>query len=153
MALELQPITFAHACEFIRQHHRHHPPPQGHRFSIAVNDGEKVVGVAVVGRPVARMLDDGWTAEVIRLCTDDTPHVASKLYAACWRCARAMGYKRLITYILDTEKGTSVRAAGWRELYTTADRGPNGWHRDARPRIVKSPTSPKTLFEIGERSS
>nr|WP_197080913.1 XF1762 family protein [Paenibacillus sp. VKM B-2647] len=75
--LELQPITFAEACEFVRQYHRHHPPTLGHKFSIAVADGEKVVGVVTVGRPVARHLDNGRTLEVTRCCTDGTKNAAS----------------------------------------------------------------------------
>ena len=93
--LDLQPISFAEACTFVAAHHSHHKPPQGHKFSLAVNDGEKVVGVVMVGRPVARMADDGYTLEVTRCCTDKTPHVASKLYAAAWRATRALGYRRL----------------------------------------------------------
>ena len=143
-ALGLQPLRFAEACAFIRDYHRHHFPPQGHLFSIGVNDSKKVVGVAIVGRPVARMLDDGWTAEVTRLCTDGTPHVGSKLYAACWRAVRAMGYRRLITYVLEREPGTSLKASGWRELYVT-DGG--SWNRESRPRVTKHPTEPKTLWE------
>ena len=143
--LELQPLTFAEACEFIKRHHRHHRPPVSHKFSIGVNDGENVVGVVVVGRPVARHLDNGYTAEVTRLCTDDTPHVASKLYAAAWRAARAMGYRRLITYILASESGTSVRASGWRELHRVKGRS---WSCPSRPRVDKHPTEDKLLFEM-----
>lgn len=98
--LNLQPITFEEACEFVRRHHRHHVPPQGHKFSIAVNDGEKVVGVIIVGRPVARHLDDGWTLEVTRCCTDGTRNACSMLYGAARRTAWALGYRRLITYTL-----------------------------------------------------
>jgi len=144
MTLELQPITFREACTFIEEHHRHHLPQWGHKFSIALNDGEKVVAVACVGRPVARHLDDGWTAEVTRLCTDGTPHAASKLYAACWRAARGMGYKRLITYILKEEPGTSLKAAGWKELYTTKG---GTWNRPNRFRVDKHPTGQKVLWE------
>src|SRR3954447_16449343 len=93
MTLNLQPITYLEACAFIRLHHRHHLPPQGWKWGIAVNDGAKVVGVVTVGRPVARGLDDGLTLEVTRCCTDSTPHVASKLYAAAMRAARALGYR------------------------------------------------------------
>lgn len=82
MRLQLQPITYPEACEFIRRHHSHHLPPQGWKFGIACNDGAEVVGVVTVGRPVARNLDDGWTLEVTRCCTDRTKHAASKLYAA-----------------------------------------------------------------------
>ena len=142
--LELQPISFREVCAFILEHHRHHRPPQGCKFCIAATDGERVVAVAVVGRPVARMLDDGWTAELTRLCTDSSPHAASMLYAACWRAARAMGYRRLVTYILATERGTSVRAAGWREIGRA---GGGSWSRPSRVRTDSHPTEAKTLFE------
>ena len=108
MTLELQPITYKEACEFITRHHRHHLPPQGWKFGIAVNDGEKVVGVITVGRPVARHLDNGYTLEVTRNCTDGTKNAASMLYGAAWRAAKALGYKRMITYILIEEEGTSL---------------------------------------------
>lgn len=143
--LDLQPLTFAEACEFIRRHHRHHEPPVSHKFSIGVNDGTSVVGIVIVGRPVARHCDDGYTAEVTRLCTDGTPHVASKLYAAAWRAARAMGYRRIITYTLASESGASVRASGWHELYRVKGRS---WSCPSRPRVDKHPTEDKLLFEM-----
>lgn len=110
--LEVCPMTLREANAYVEQYHRHHGPVVGHKFSIGLSDGEKIVGVAIVGRPVARHLDDGWTLEVNRLCTDGTRNACSMLYAAAWRAARAMGYKRLVTYILDTENGASLRAAG-----------------------------------------
>lgn len=145
--LELQPITFEEACEFVRRYHRHHLPPQSWKFGIAVNDGEKVVGVIMVDRPVARALNDGWTLEVRRCCTDGTPNAASMLYAAAWRAAKAMGYKRLITYTLSSESGASLRAAGWHVLYQT--RG-GTWNCPSRPRVDKHPVCPKLLWEVGE---
>ena len=114
MGLEVVPITLKEANQFVRDHHRHHGPVTGHKFSIAASDGERIVGVVIVSRPVSRHLDDGWTLEVTRLCTDGTRNACSMLYAAAWRAARAMGYKRLITYILESENGASLRAAGWR---------------------------------------
>jgi hypothetical protein len=147
MSLELQPVTFKEACCFITKHHRHHKPPQGWKFGIAVNDGNKIVGVATVGRPVARFLDDTWTLEVTRLCTDGTKNACSKLYSACWRATKAMGYKRLITYILSDEKGTTLKASGWKELYKTSG---GSWSSEKRKRIDKHPTGEKTLFEIKE---
>lgn len=150
--LTLQPITFKEACDFILQFHRHHLPPQGWKFGIGVNDGDHVVGVVTVGRPVARNLDDGWTAEITRCCTDGTPHVSSMLYAAAWRAARAMGYKRMITYTLAEEAGTSVIAAGWKTVYQTE---PGSWDRKSRPRVDKHPIGQKTLWEmkVSERSA
>lgn len=142
--LSLQPLDFAEACAFITEHHRHHQPPVGHKFSIGVNDGERIVGVIVVGRPVARFNDDTWTAEVTRCCTDGTKHVASMLYAAAWRAARAMGYRRLITYTLASETGTSLKAAGWRVIGQTEGRS---WNVPSRPRIDKHPLGQKTIWE------
>ena len=144
-ALELQPITYREACVFIALHHRHHQPPQGFKFAIAVNDGARVVGVVTVGRPVSRHLDDTWTAEVTRCCTDGTKNVASMLYGAAWREARAMGYKRLITYTLQTEPGTSLKAAGWKIIGETDG---HSWNMPSRPRIDKHPLGQKTLWEI-----
>lgn len=145
MALQLQPITYAEACEFISEHHRHHLPPQGWKFGIAVNDGEKVVGVITVGRPVARHYDDGWTAEVTRCCTDGTKNAASMLYGAAWRAARAMGYQRLITYTLSSEPGTTLFASNWRVVHQTQG---GSWDTPSRPRVQTAPTEPKTLWEI-----
>jgi len=144
MALELQPITLRECNRFITLHHSHHLPPQGAKFAIGVNDGEAVVGVVVVGRPVSRMLDDGWTAEVTRCCTDGTKHAASKLYGAAWRAARSMGYKRLITYTLATEKGTSLTAAGWRCI---GEAGGGSWSRRSRPRVDTHPLQMKMQWE------
>ncbi len=144
MSLELQPISLKEAAEYIRQHHRHHKPPPGWLFGCAVNDGERVVGVVVVGRPVARMLQDGYTAEVTRCCTDGTKNACSMLYSAAWRAAKALGYRRLITYTLASESGGSLKASGWQELYTTSG---GSWDRCSRPREVKAPTAPKTLWE------
>ncbi len=144
MTLAIQPITFAEACEFVRQHHRHHKPPVGHKFSIAVNDGVKVVGVVMVGRPVARAFDNGWTLEVTRCCTDGTVHVASKLYAAARRATFALGYRRLVTYTLETESGVSIRAAGWKEIGRA---GGGSWNCKSRPRVDTAPTCAKTLWE------
>lgn len=141
--LKIIPIHFAEACEFIKQHHRHHKPPQGHKFSIAVSDGENIIGVAVVGRPVSRRLDDGYTAEVTRLCSNGTKNVCSMLYAACWRAAKAMGYLQLITYILDSEEGTSLKAAGW---HCIGKAGGKSWNVPSRPRVDKSPQQLKIKY-------
>lgn len=111
--LTLTPINLKTANAFVQQHHRHHKPTRGHKFSIGVSDNGALVGVAICGRPVARRLDDGYTLEVNRLCTNGTPNACSILYAAAYRAARAMGYNKVITYILDTENGSSLKAAGY----------------------------------------
>jgi len=143
--LSLQPITYPEACKFVSLHHRHHLPPQGWKFGIAVNDGEKVVGVITVGRPVARMLDDGWTLEVTRCATDGTKNAPSMLYGAASRAAFALGYKRVITYTLQSEPGTSLISANWKCL---GEAGGGSWNRNARPRVDTHPTEMKTLWEI-----
>lgn len=144
MSLQIQPISFEEACEFVRLHHRHHVPPVGSKYCLAVNDGSQVVGVAIVGRPVARMSDNGWTLEVTRCCTDGTKNACSALYSACWRAARALGYRRLITYTLSSEGGASLKAANWRCL---GERGGGSWSREYRPRVDKHPTLEKLLWE------
>ncbi len=141
--LQIVPIEFAEACAFVRLHHRHHRPPQGHKFSIGLSDGERIVGVAIVGRPVARRLDYGWTLEVTRLCTDGTKNACSMLYGVCWRIVREMGYRELITYILDTEKGISLQAAGWICLGRA---GGKSWNVPSRPRVDKSPQQLKIKY-------
>lgn len=142
--LELQPVTFAEACAFIERYHRHHKPPQGYRFAIGCNDGEKVVGGVVVGRPVARRSDDGYTAEVTRCCTDGTKNAASMLYQAAWRAARAMGYRRLVTFTLAVEPGTSLAAAGWKLIGSTPGKS---WSVPSRPRFDKHPLGERLLWE------
>jgi hypothetical protein len=144
VTLELVPLDLSEANAFVVQYHRHHGAVVGHKFSIGIASDGTIRGVAIVGRPVARGLDDGRTLEVTRLCTDDTPHVASKLYAAAWRATRSLGYRRLVTYTLDTEKGTSLTAAGWRMVAQTEG---GSWSCPSRPRVDKHPTQPKLRWE------
>lgn len=147
--LTLCPITISHACAFVRAHHRHHAAPQGGLFAVAVaiDGAEEPCGVAIVGRPVGRMSDDGWTAEVTRLATDGTANACSMLYRASWRACRALGYRRLITYTLASEPGTSLRAAGAKLLGETAG---GSWSRESRPRVDKHPTQAKLKWEFAD---
>ncbi len=142
--LELQPITFQEAKEYVRRYHRHHLPPIGYIFCLAVNDNKKVVGVLIAGRPVARHFDDSWTIEVTRCCTDDSHNAGSKLYSAAARAARALGYRRIITYTLLEESGISLKAAGWRTVWKTKG---GSWSRRKRIRIDKHPLDQKLLWE------
>lgn len=147
MSLTVTPIDFAEANAFVALFHRHHKPMPGCKFCIAVSDeAGKVRGVAMVGRPVARMSDDGWTLEVNRCCTDGARNACSMLYGACWRAAKDLGYKRLVTYTLPEEGGASLRAAGWKLL---GERGGGTWDRpnSERPRVDKHPTQAKLLWE------
>jgi len=133
VSLRTVPVTFAQACQFVADWHRHHNrPPRGHKFSIGVADGDVLVGVAIVGRPVARHLDDGQTLEITRVATDGARNACSLLYAAAWQAAKAIGYRKLVTYTQDGESGASLRAAGW---HVVATRPPApGWSRPSRPR-------------------
>lgn len=131
--LSITPINLNEANAFVAEHHRHHRPVAGAKFAVAVSDeSSQVRGVAIVGRPVARLLDDGWTLEVNRVCTDGARNACSMLYGAAWRASKAMGYKRLITYTLTEEGGSSLRAAGWTLV---GRRGGGNWNVPSRPRI------------------
>lgn len=133
MSLTIVPITLRDAKAFVKKYHRHNKPPIGHKFSIAVQNSGTIVGVAIAGRPVARALDDGLTLEVIRTCTDGHPNANSMLYGAIWKAAKAMGYRKCLTYTQVEETGASLRAVGWvrsKELPARA-----GWHCESRPRM------------------
>jgi len=138
------PITLREAHAYVEQYHRHHDPPRGGILAIGCANPETIVGVAILGRPVARMAQDTWTAEVTRCATDGTKNACSFLYGACWRVARALGYQRLITYTLRREPGTSLRAAGF-QLIGTVDA--QSWHRHSRPRVDRSPLQEKFRWE------
>jgi hypothetical protein len=144
MALELVRIELAEANAFVAEHHRHHAPVVGHVFSLGAAAAGKIVGVSIVGRPVSRMRDDGETAEVTRLCTDGTRNACSFLYGASARAAFALGFKRIGTYILASEPGTSLAATNWRMVGETSG---GSWSRGNRPRVDKHPTQEKLLFE------
>lgn len=111
--MEIKPITFRQASEFINQYHRHHRATVGCKFSIGCFDGDTMVGCAVCGRPVSRHLDDGLTCEINRLCTNGTRNACSMLYGACCRVAKEMGYHKIITYILQSENGASLKASNF----------------------------------------
>lgn len=146
MKLMLCPMSLWDANAFVRQYHRHHHPVVGHKFSLGAMRGRSLVGVVIIGRPVSRLRDDGLTLEVTRLCTDGTKNACSFLYGAAARAAFALGYRRIGTYILASEQGISLKAAGWRLIGETAG---GSWSREGRPRINRHPTEPKLLFEVG----
>lgn len=129
MTLRLVPLTLAQANDLIERLHRHHKRVVGHRFSIGAQNGNGLIGAVVVGRPVARVTDQNNVAEITRLVTDGTPHACSMLYAAAARAAKAMGYQKIQTFILESEPGTSVRAAGFK---FEAMSGGGDWNRPSR---------------------
>lgn len=134
MMLHAVPTMLAEANEFVASFHRHNKPVTGARFSVGVSDGDCLWGVAIVGRPVARKLQDGTTAEVLRCCVRYSAPLGccSFLYAACWRAWRAMGGRRLITYTLQSEGGASLRGAGWKLVAELSANNPAMWQSRTR---------------------
>ncbi|MBQ6059435.1 MAG: hypothetical protein IJL39_05210 [Clostridia bacterium] len=138
--MKLVPLERKECGEFVNRLHRHHDPVFRDRFRIGCEVDGVLVGVIQVGNPVARMLCDGKTLEVVRCCTDGTKNACSYLYSAAARVARDLGYSKIITYILDTEDGASLRAAGWRK---ECDIKGHNWNCPSRPRKTTAPTCDK----------
>jgi hypothetical protein len=140
--IEIRPLTISQANEMVGKLHRHHKPVIGHRFSVGAYINNILVGAAIVGRPVSRELDQYMIAEVTRLVTDGTPNVCSFLYSAVARIAKEMGFDKIQTYILSTEPGTSLIAAGWEyEISTSGGNWNYSWRkgrREDQPMIMKS---------------
>lgn len=147
MKLTIEKIELGTANDFVAFHHRHHKAVVGHKFSFGVFTEDNLVGVAIIGRPVSRMQDDGMTLEVNRVATDGTKNACSMLYGAARRACFALGYKRLITYTLPTEGGVSLRAAGWKLLGTA---GGGKWSRKGRERSDEHPTQQKLKWEFSK---
>lgn len=143
--LRVVPLDLDEANAAVAAWHRHHEPVVGHRWSVGCVDDDGVLhGAAIAGRPLARALPDRAVLEVARCVTDGHPNACSILYAACARAARAQGYERAQTYILDEETGVSVLAAGWVPAYTTRIRGQ--WVHAGRPRRDDGPEAAKQLW-------
>lgn len=143
--LSVVPLDLDEANTFVSQHHRHHRPVVGHKFSLGAALDGKIVGISIIGRPVSRHRDDAMTLEVTRVCTDGTRNACSFLYGASAKAAFALGYTRIGTYILASEPGTSLTAAGWRLI---GQRGGGSWSVPSRPRVDTHPLEPKMLFEL-----
>ena len=127
--LELVPVTFADAIRFVGLHHRHSKPPVTWRFGVGLVDGSsELVGVGIAGIPKSRMLmaQDPRLVEILRVCTLQSPNACSMLYGALCRAAKALGYRRAITYTMQTESGSSLRAAGFAVVAECESH--NGWH-------------------------
>lgn len=131
--LSLCPVSLREANNFVAGFHRHNgrTARNGGKFAIGAEFGDKLIGAAIVGNPLSATLMDGYTAEVLRVCTSpEAPLGAcSMLYQACWRAWRAMGGRKLITYTLQTESGASLRGAGWRVVGQTKPVA-DGWRKD-----------------------
>lgn len=149
MTLRITPITLEEANAFVETHHRHHDPVIGHKFSIAVSDETDTVrGVAIVGRPVARRLDNGYRVEVNRVATDGARNACSMLLGACRRVAKELGYKEILTYTLESEGGASLRAAGWQCLGKATTKPGQGWNQPSRPRVDTHPLQQKLKWGV-----
>ena len=138
--LNARPIELREANAFVEGLHRHHSPVHRDKTRVAAYDGDKLVGVVQLARPVSRVLDDGSTIEVVRLCTDGTRNACSFLYGCAARIAREMGYTKIITYILDIESGISLKASGW---HKECDTKGGQWNCPSRPRNTTAPTRAK----------
>lgn len=143
MSLRVVPCTQRQAKGYVRDHHRHNAAPQGGLFALAAMDGDRICGVVIVGRPVARSLDDGLTVEITRCCSDGTRNVCSLLYGRARRAAFALGYRRVVTYTLPEEGGASLRAAGMTPHQATL--GGKSWGN--RPTSSASPRRQCTRWE------
>lgn len=145
MTLRVVPLELAEANALIARWHRHHQPARGHRFSIgAIDNIGETHGAAIVGRPVARAYSPRAVVEVVRLVTDGTPNACSLLYAAAARAAKHLGFERIQTYILASEHGITLRAAGWQ--LDGEVRGRQWAHTDGKPRRTDQPTDDKTRW-------
>lgn len=131
------PLNLNEANMFVATHHRHSRPVVGHRFSIGAAINDSLVGVAIVGRPIARMLQDDFTAEVLRTCVKESAPKGTNsfLYARCWKAWKAMGGRKLITYTLKSESGASLRGAGWKVIAEV--KGNRQWDTPSRPRELR----------------
>jgi hypothetical protein len=138
--MKLVPLEREECAEFVNRLHRHHEAVMRDRFRIGAELDGRLVGIVQVGNPCARALCDGKTLEVVRLCTDGTRNACSFLYSAAARVAQNLGYSKIITYILDTEDGASLRAAGW---HKEADIRGHTWNTPSRPRQTTAPTANK----------
>lgn len=129
--LSVVPMTLRAARAYVKEHHRHAKRIQGGLFAVGARLGDDIVGCAIVGMPVARMLQDGHTVEIRRCCTDGTRNACSFLYRVCVRVANALGYARVLTYTLESESGASLRGAGFEITRRTRA---EHWNRESRPR-------------------
>lgn len=147
--IKIEPISLRLANEFVEKHHRHHKKVQGHKWSIGLYKNNSLIGVAIVGRPISRILDNGLTVEIRRVCTTGEKNACSRLYSHCAKVAFILGYQRIITYILETENGASLKASNFRFVKIC---GGGTWNRKNRSRINKHPIIRKKLYERCQRN-
>jgi hypothetical protein len=148
--LEIREVSFHDAAAFVDKHHSHNSAPIGWKWGHAAYNGDDLVGVLMAGRPVAAALQKQGCLEINRNCVKSTTpaglawNAASKLYGQACREGFKRGYLRIITYTLASERGTSLRAAGFVPVARTKG---GSWSRPSRPRRDKSSTEPKIRWE------
>ncbi|WP_432408295.1 XF1762 family protein [Wukongibacter sp. M2B1] len=143
--LKTVPVTLKKACNFVNQFHRHHVAPQGHKFSVAMTDGDKIIGVVIAGRPVSRFRDNGKTLEITRCCVKEIyKNACSQLYSKVYRIAKELGYENLITYTLEEEIGVSLRAVGFEEIAISLG---GKWNCKSRKRNDNHPLGSKKVWQ------
>lgn len=158
--MTIKPIGLKEANSYIEQYHRHHKPVRGCKFCIAAVENGVIVGVAICGRPVSRYLDNGETIEINRCCTDGTRNACSKLYGSCVRIAREMGYTKVITYILASENGASLKASNFvcegeagGTIWTGSRKRDNGVPHEMKKRYVYEIKKTPPPSELGKRQT
>ena len=140
------PLEQKDANAFVAEHHRHHAPVKRDKWRFGVVDGDgKLIGVLHAAKPIARLLDDGKTIEIVRCCSDGTKNLCSFMLGRARRIAKAMGYRKMISYILETELGTSYKAAGW---HKEADIRGHTWNTPGRPRETAAPVCDKQRWAL-----
>lgn len=142
--LEIKPIHLKDAKEYVKKYHRHNIPPVGGKFAVSCYEDGRLCGVAICGRPTARHLDNGETLEIYRNCTDGTQNACSKLYGACLRIAKGMGYKKVITFTLESENGASLKASNFTHA---GQAGGIAWTGSRKRNYYVSPEEMKNRWE------
>lgn len=140
--LVIVPMSLREANDFVTSFHRHsgRTSRDGGKFAIGcVDNSGELWGVAIVGRPLARLLDDGMTAEVTRTCVKENAprNVNSFLYGRCWRIWQQMGGLKMVTYTLETESGASLKGAGWK-VAAVSKGHKAGWNRTDSAHIKRT---------------
>lgn len=126
------PIRLGDAREFVNQYHRHNVGVKWHKFSVALETGGEIAGVAITSTPKSPAYDKQ-TLELNRICTKPQYHNAcSKLIGMVLNIGKTMGYRTFISYTLLDEDGASFRAAGFEFAGYTEDS--KGWGHPSRPR-------------------
>lgn len=149
--MQIIPLDLKTANEFVTKHHRHNRKVTGHKFSIGLEKDGQLIGVAIAGRPVARLLDNGKTIEITRVCVKpQQKNACSKLLARMKQLCQLMGYQKIITYTLQKESQSSLKAIRARIV---ANVKPSKWDSPSRPAIHQPVyDEPKYRWELNDEN-